>query len=199
MTHAGPTDPDAVREVFEASGALLAGHFLLSSGLHSPNYMQCALVLAQPEIASWLGHGLGGALREKKIETDLVVSPAMGGLFIGQEVARALGLSHYFTERENGVMALRRGFSIGRGQRVVVVEDVVTTGKSSREVMELLREKGAVIAGLGSIVDRGSPDLGVPTVSLLKMQISAYEPAICPLCKEGRPFVKPGSRVPPKP
>ena len=191
-------NPNEVRKAFEASGALLSGHFLLSSGLHSPDYMQCALVLSQPATASWLGDGLGNALREKKIEADLVVSPAMGGLFIGQEVARALGLSHYFTERDNGIMTLRRGFSVAPGQRVVVIEDVVTTGKSSREVMELLRAKGAAIVGLGSIVDRGSPDLGVPTVSLLKMRIPAYDPAACPLCKQGQSFVKPGSRAQPK-
>jgi orotate phosphoribosyltransferase len=190
--------PADIRAAFESSNALLTGHFLLSSGLHSPNYMQCALVLADPELAAWLGQGLAEALRAARLEPDLIVSPAMGGLFIGQEVARALGLKHYFAERENGVMTMRRGFSLKPGQRVVIVEDVVTTGKSSLEVMALLRAMDARVLGLASIVDRGSPDVGVPKVSLLSMDIPSFKPDACPLCKEDKPLIKPGSRTQPK-
>jgi orotate phosphoribosyltransferase len=186
-----------LKAAFVESGALLQGHFLLSSGLHSDQYMQCALVLAHPERAERLGKELSCFQKEK---ADLVVSPAMGGLIIGQEVARGLGLRHYFTERVEGQMALRRGFAIKKGERVVVVEDVVTTGKSSKEVMDLLRGMGAEIVGWLSVVNRSGQDLelNVPLRSLLKADIETFKPEECPLCKKGIPAVKPGSRPKPK-
>ncbi|MDE2237115.1 MAG: orotate phosphoribosyltransferase [Elusimicrobia bacterium] len=187
-------DPQRVRAAFEANGALLSGHFLLSSGLHSQRYLQCALVLSDPPTASWLGAELAAAVRTAGISANVVVSPALGGLFIGQEVARALGLRHLFSERDNGVMTLRRGFSIAAGSRALIVEDVVTTGKSSSEVVQLVRGHGGIVAGLASIVDRGAPDLGLPQLSLLRLEIPAFKPEDCPLCKQGLPFVKPGSR-----
>lgn len=186
-----------VKQLFLDSGALLEGHFLLSSGLHSAQYMQSALVLAQPDKAGLLGEALA---KLQKTKPDLVVSPAMGGLIIGHEVARALKVRAYFTERENGVMTLRRGFSLKPGEKVVVVEDVVTTAKSSGEVMALLRSLGAEVIGVLSIVNRGeqSVTLDVPFESLLKMKIASYKPEDCPLCREGLPLVKPGSRTKPK-
>lgn len=186
-----------VRELFLKHGALLEGHFLLSSGLHSPNYMQCALVLADPAAASELGEALAKLLPEKP---DLVVSPAMGGLIIGQEVARALGVRHYFMERADGKLVLRRGFSLKKGETFVVVEDVVTTGKSSQEVVDSAAEHGAKALGVLSVVDRtgGKSGLAVPLRSLLSISIPTHRPEECPLCKDGKPpAVKPGSR--PKP
>jgi orotate phosphoribosyltransferase len=177
--------------MFIESGALLEGHFLLSSGLHSPNYMQSALVLADPKRASLLGAALA---KLAPLKPDLIVSPAMGGLIIGQEVARALDVRHYFAERDNGLMSFRRGFSITKGESVIVIEDVVTTGKSSKEVMTLVRAQGGRVTNLLSIVDRGAPDLGVPAKSLLTLIFPTYDPKDCPLCKSGTPAVKPGSR-----
>lgn len=188
---------EGLRERFVKSGALLEGHFQLSSGLHSAQYMQCALLLAWPEQARAMGDALA-ALQKEKI--DLVLSPAMGGLIIGQEVARALNVRHYFTERQEGVMTLRRGFSLKPGEKLAVVEDVVTTGKSSKEVMDLARGLGAQVSGWLSIVNRSDRELSfdVPLRSLLKTSIKSYKPEECPLCKEGKPFVKPGSRPKPK-
>lgn len=185
--------PDQVQSLFVETGALLKGHFVLSSGLHSDQYMQCALVLARPDKAERLGAALA---RLAGGRPDLVVSPAMGGLIIGQEVARALGVRAYFTERQDGVMTLRRGFSVEPGERVVVVEDVVTTGKSSREVFSILEARGAKIAAWLSVVDRSNGQAGVK--SLLTLSIPAFEPASCPQCKAGVPAVKPGSRTVPK-
>jgi orotate phosphoribosyltransferase len=183
-----------VLESFEKTGALLKGHFQLSSGLHSPQYMQCALVLARPNHAAALGAALAQKLPEKP---DLVVSPAMGGLIIGHEVARALGVRAYFSERENGVMTLRRGFSLSPGERVVVVEDVVTTGKSSQEVIDVISASGARPIAVVSIVDRTSSkiSLSVPRFSLLKLDIPSYPSDNCPLCHDHAPIVKPGSRT----
>lgn len=196
-----------VLDQFQRTGAILTGHFLLSSGLHSDKYMQCARLLAHPDIAETLGRELGsrGAAREAA-KADLVVSPAMGGLIIGQEVARAMKLRHYFTERENGVMTLRRGFSIEPGEHVALVEDVVTTGKSSREVADLLASLGAKVVSWLSIVNRSgktapelSPSLpGVALRSLLTLEIQTFKPEDCPFCKQGVPVVKPGSRAQPK-
>lgn len=190
-------DPETVRGWFVDEGALLQGHFLLSSGLHSPQYLQCALVLARPQKAEALGRALAALLPPLSADVpDLVLSPAMGGLVIGHEVARALGIRAYFTERENGAMTLRRGFALKRGEKVVVVEDVVTTGKSSREVMDLVRARGAEPLALLSIVNRsgGSLHLGVPSASLLDIAIQCYRPQDCVLCRGGQPVVKPGSR-----
>lgn len=186
----------SLKSLFVDTGALLTGHFQLSSGLHSDQYMQCALLLSHPDRAESIGRALAELLDEP---VDIVVSPAMGGVVIGQEVARALKLRHLFAERENGVMTLRRGFSLAPGQRVVVVEDVITTGKSSREVIDLIRSKGAVPAAALAIVRRSAepPDLGVPVRSLLDHPIRSFRPEECPLCKQGSPVVKPGSRPQP--
>jgi orotate phosphoribosyltransferase len=182
-----------VEDLFEGCGALLKGHFLLSSGLHSDRYLQCALVLAEPARAEALGRALAAAIAPRP---DLVVSPALGGLIIGHEVARALGVRHFFTERVDGAVALRRGFALKPGERVLVVEDVVTTGKSTKEVFDVVRAAGAEAAGACAIVDRseGKAGLGVPFSALWTVSVPAWPPADCPLCRTGVPAVKPGSR-----
>ena len=180
-------------EVFEETGAYLKGHFRLTSGLHSSQYLQCALVLQHPAIAERLGRELAGRLPA----AGLVVSPAIGGLIIGHEVARALQCRFLFTERENGRMILRRGFSAGPGERAVVIEDVVTTGGSTREVIGVLRQAGVEVLGAGAIIDRsgGRADLGVPRVALPTLDATSWPPEACPLCQAGVPVVKPGSRL----
>ena len=187
-----------ILQLFRSTGAYLSGHFRLTSGLHSPEYLQSALVLQHPRHAADLGALLADALRALAAEpVGLVVSPALGGLIIGHEVARSLGARFMFTERdENRKMALRRGFTVSRGEPAVVVEDVVTTGGSTREVVDLLRAAGARPVAAGSIVDRsgGQADVGVPRVALVTLQVVAYDPAACPLCAQGVPAVKPGSR-----
>jgi orotate phosphoribosyltransferase len=190
--------PDSVIALFEQTGAYLKGHFRLTSGLHSPEYLQCALVLRYPSHAETLGRALAASLRDlagKPI--DLVVSPAMGGVIIGHEVGRALGVPAIFTERENGTMTLRRGFRVEPETTVVVVEDVVTTGGSTREVISLLRAAGANVLAAGSIIDRsgGTVDLGVPRAALATMKVTSWRPEECPLCAQGDPVVKPGSRA----
>lgn len=182
-----------IEDVFLDCGALLKGHFLLSSGLHSDRYLQCALVLAHPARAEEFGRALAGKIAAKP---DLVISPAMGGLIIGQEVARALGVRHYFTERVDGTVILRRGFSLKPGENVLVVEDVVTTGKSTKEVFEVIRAAGAVVSGACSVVDRseGKAALGVPYAALWTVAVPAWPADACPACKAGTPAVKPGSR-----
>jgi len=190
---------DNVLPIFEQTGAYLKGHFRLTSGLHSPEYLQCALVLRFPTHAETLGRSLATSLQTLAASQriDLVVSPAMGGVIIGHEVGRALGVPAIFTERENGTMTLRRGFSIEPGAVVVVVEDVVTTGGSTREVIALLRGLGAKVVAAGSIIDRsgGTADLGVPRAALTTMKVTAWKPEECPLCAQGSPVVKPGSRT----
>lgn len=183
-----------IENLFLEHGALLKGHFLLSSGLHSDRYLQCALVLAQPGAAEQLGRELASKVAAKP---DLVLSPAMGGLMIGHEVARALGVRHYFTERADGTMVLRRGFALKPGEKVVVVEDVVTTGKSTKEVFEVVKAAGAEVAGALSVVDRseGKSNLGVPYAALWAVSVPAWKPEDCPQCKAGVPAVKPGSRT----
>lgn len=190
--------PEAVRRHFEETGALLTGHFRLSSGLHADRYLQCAKVLQHPERAGALGSALAALLAPEG--PGVVVSPAMGGVVIGHEVGRGLGRRAIFTERVDGVFALRRGFALDAGERVAVVEDVVTTGKSTREVLDVLRRAGAVPVVCGSIVDRrpaaektGAVD-GVPYRALLALDVPAWEPAACPLCARGEPVVAPGSR-----
>ena len=182
-----------IENIFLDCGALLKGHFLLSSGLHSDRYLQCALVLAHPAHAEEFGRALAGKITAK---TDLVISPAMGGLIIGQEVARALGVRHYFTERVDGSVTLRRGFSVKPGENILVVEDVVTTGKSTKEVFEVIRAAGAVVSGACSVVDRseGKAALGVPYAALWTVAVTAWTEGACPACKAGTPAVKPGSR-----
>lgn len=190
---------DETLALFERTGAYLHGHFRLTSGLHSPEYMQCALVLQHPEHAEQLGTRLATALQNINPSTniDVVASPAIGGLIIGHEVARALKARSVFTERDaNGKMALRRGFQVQPGETAVVIEDVITTGGSSREVYELLRDAGVQVVAAGSIIDRsaGEANLGVPRVALASLRVTAYPESECPLCRDGIPVEKPGSR-----
>jgi orotate phosphoribosyltransferase len=183
-------------ELFKKTGAYLKGHFRLTSGLHSPEYLQCALVLQHPENAALLGEELASRLADQG-KVDVVASPAIGGLIIGHEVARHLGARFIFTERDaTNAMVLRRGFSVEAGETAVVVEDVVTTGGSSREVIEVLRGAGVTVSAAGSVIDRsgGHVELGVPRVALATLKVIAYPPDDCPLCKSGSPVVKPGSR-----
>jgi orotate phosphoribosyltransferase len=189
------TDSDAVLALFRASGALLEGHFQLSSGLHSSRYLQCALVLEDPRRAEQLGQSLAARLADAGIAT--VVSPALGGLIIGHEVARALGVRHLFTERDaSGQAVLRRGFTLRPADRVAVIEDVVTTGLSTREVIEVVRAAGAEVVAVGAIVDRsgGRAGFDVPFASLVTLDVPAMKPEACTLCQAGQPVVKPGSR-----
>jgi orotate phosphoribosyltransferase len=185
-------------ELFRERGALLEGHFLLSSGLHSPRYLQCALVLCDPPLATRLGGELAGRLRALVgPAVPTVVAPALGGVLVAHEVARALGARGLFTERQGGVMVLRRGFRLDAGEPVVVVEDVITTGGSTREVMEAVARAGARTLAVGSLVDRsgGSVELGVPRTSLLSLDVESFAPERCPLCAQGSQPVKPGSRA----
>jgi orotate phosphoribosyltransferase len=187
---------NATLAVFHETGAYLKGHFQLTSGLHSGEYLQCALVLQHPALAERLGRDLAGRLPK----CDVVAAPALGGLIIGHEVARALGCRFIFTERDaHGKMVLRRGFSVQPDEIAVVVEDVVTTGGSTGEVIQTLKSQGARVAGAGSIIDRsgGKADLGVPRVALATLEVNAWVPADCPLCKQGIPLEKPGSRATP--
>jgi orotate phosphoribosyltransferase len=185
-----------VLTIFRRSGALLEGHFRLSSGLHSPGYLQCALVLQHPREAEALGAALGNIVRSLGVQT--VLSPALGGIVIGQEVGRALGVRAIFAERQDGTLTLRRGFALDQGEKVLVVEDVVTTGGSTRETMDVARAAGATVVGACAIVDRsgGRQGLDVPFHALLPMDVKAYKEDECPLCKQGLPVVKPGSRTP---
>jgi orotate phosphoribosyltransferase len=189
---------EPILQLFRSTGAYLRGHFRLTSGLHSAEYLQCALVLQYPQHAETLGRLLARALRELVSEPIRVVaSPALGGVVIGYEVARALETRFLFTERDsNGKMTLRRGFVIRPGETAVVVEDVITTGGSTRDVVDILSAAGARVLAAGSIIDRsgGRADVGVPRASLATMQVSAHYPEGCPLCAQGIPVVKPGSR-----
>lgn len=179
---------------FEETGALLSGHFRLSSGLHSDRYLQCARLLQWPDRAETAGRQLAERLAE--FGPRVIVAPAMGGLIIGHEVARALKVPFLFAERQEGTFTLRRGFSIEPETPVAIVEDVFTTGKSTREVIEMLREIGARVVSAGSIVDRGLPPgaLPVPSRSLLTLNVPAWSEADCPLCAKGVPLSTPGSR-----
>jgi orotate phosphoribosyltransferase len=178
---------------FEETGALLTGHFRLSSGLHSDRYLQCARLLMWPERAEAAGRELAALLA---VQASAVVSPALGGLIIGHEVARALRVPFLFAERQQGRFALRRGFVLEPGEPIVVVEDVLTTGKSTREVIETVEGHHARVLAAGSIVDRGLPEgaLPVPWRSLLKLSVPAWPEAECPLCRKGVPLDTPGSR-----
>ncbi len=186
-----------VQTLLTETGALLTGHFLLSSGLHSPNYVQCARLLQFPSVAEQIGKALAEKLLAVAPAPDFVAAPAIGGIVIAHEVARALGVRCIFTEREQGEMTLRRGFAVDTGERAFVVEDVVTTGGSTRETMTALEKAGATVIGVGSIIDRSSApvELGVPRESLIQLQIPTYSPDDCPLCAAGIPAVKPGSRT----
>lgn len=187
-------DRDALLDLFRRCSALLEGHFRLSSGLHSPGYLQCALVLQHPQHAATLGAAI--AEHVKDLRPTTVLSPALGGLIIGHEVARALGARAIFAEREDGTLRLRRGFSISDAERVLVVEDVVTTGGSTRETMQVARAAGAQVVAAGAVVDRsgGKASLDVPLYALLSIDLPTYDPAACPLCVQGAPISKPGSR-----
>jgi orotate phosphoribosyltransferase len=180
-----------------ACGAHQHGHFQLSSGLHSGDYLQCALFLAHPRRAARSGELLAEAIGEAGLEPQLIVAPAMGGLVIGHETARTLDIPFIFTERADGTMALRRGFGIGPGHKVVVVEDVVTTGRSTREVIEILRGLGADVLGVASMVNRSGvlqPFEPLPYRALLEVEFPTWRPEECPLCRDEVPISKPGSR-----
>jgi len=200
-------------DLFQRSGALLEGHFRLTSGLHSSGYLQCALVLQHPAHAEALGRALGELTRT--LRPTVVLSPALGGIVIGQEAGRALGVRAIFAERQDGALMLRRGFTLSETDRVLVVEDVLTTGGSTRETMQVATASGAHVVGAASIVDRSggsglgrvvsdSPGVGrvlsdpasdVPFHALLSIDLPTYEPDKCPLCAQGLPVVKPGSRA----
>ena len=188
-------DQKEILEIFKKSNALLEGHFLLTSGRHSDRYMQCAQVLRFPDYTEKLCKVIVDAYKDAGVE--LVIGPAMGGILVAYEVARQLGVPNIFAERENGKMTLRRNFSIEKGQKVLVVEDVVTTGGSVQEVIDIVREQGGEVVGVGVLVDRsnGKVDLGVKLCPVLSMDVVSYEAADCPMCKAGEsePY-KPGSR-----
>ncbi len=191
--------PDRVLDLFAQTGAYLQGHFRLSSGLHSSGYLQSALVLQYPKYAELLGRKLAKALSgwTEKTPISSVISPALGGLIIGHEVARALGVRFLFTERDaDRKMSLRRGFSIAPGEKLIVIEDVITTGGSTREVIDVVRALGGVAVAAGSIVDRsgGAADLGIPRAALETLSVPVWESERCPLCLKGEPVTKPGSR-----
>jgi orotate phosphoribosyltransferase len=188
--------PEEVIERFKETGALLEGHFQLTSGLHSATYLQCALVLQHPRDAERFGQSIAEHYRNSGIEA--VVSPAIGGLIIGYEVARALGVRFLWTERDNGRMAVRRGFTVQPGEKLLVVEDVITTGGSTFETIEALRAYGAEIVGAASIIDRssGRADVSVPRVALATLSVPSVNPSDCEACARGETAVKPGSRKP---
>ena len=185
-----------ILNVFKRLGALLDGHFLLSSGLHSGQYLQCARVLMDTKIASDLGARLAAQLMAAGVTPDVVVAPAMGGIVVGHEVARGFGCRSLFTEREGATMTLRRGFTLAPGETVVVVEDAVTTGKSTREVIAVVEAAGAKVIGIASLVDRSSGKAGfeIPFETLLRITAETWGAAACPLCAAGSVAVKPGSR-----
>ena len=190
-----PKDLSTILDRFRRVGGLLEGHFRLTSGLHSAGYLQSALVLQHPREAEACGAALAEQLRG--LGAQVVLSPALGGIVIGQEVARALGVRAVFAERQDGRLALRRGFTLEPGEKVLVVEDVVTTGGSTRETIDVARAAGAVVVGAAAIIDRsgGQQRLDVPFHALAEVSLPTYEPESCPLCLAGQPVVKPGSRT----
>ena len=181
--------------LYEKTGALMRGHFRLTSGLHSDVYLQSALVLQYPEHAAALGAALAAPFREADVAT--VLAPAIGGILVAHEVARALGVRCLFTERENGVMTLRRGFTLSAGEHCLVVEDVITTGGSTREVVECVEGAGGIVVGVGALIDRsgGAARFAVKRVALATVQAKTWTPEECPLCQTGSHAVKPGSRT----
>jgi len=187
------TEKDILK-LFDKYGALLTGHFRLSSGLHSGKYLQCALILQHPDIAAKLAKEIAGKFSKEKI--GVVVGPALGGVTIAYEVARALGVRGIFTERSEGAMVLRRGFEIKPGENALVVEDVVTTGGSTKEVIDVVKRSGGKIAGVGCIIDRsgGNAAFGARFESLTRIEIETFDEKLCPFCKKGEPLTKPGSR-----
>jgi len=187
---------EEVLDLFTRSGALLEGHFLLSSGLHSNRYLQCALVLQHPRQAAMLGTALAELLGKFNGPPDFVIAPALGGILVAHEVARAAGVRGLFAERQEGMLKLRRGFQIKPGEKCYVVEDVLTTGGSTRETMEVVAREGGTVIAAGCLIDRsgGRIDLGVPRVALAVLDIPTFSPEECPLCKTGSLAIKPGSR-----
>ena len=181
-----------VRQLLEETGALLTGHFRLSSGLHSPNYVQCARLLEHPRNARALGEAIASRIKD----VDKIVAPALGGVIIGYTVAQALDVPFVFTERKDGAMTLRRGFRIQPGERIVIVEDVVTTGKSTRETVEVVTQQGGVVVGFASILNRsGKPNpFDAPYESLLALNLDTNEESACDLCARGVALDAPGSR-----
>jgi orotate phosphoribosyltransferase len=186
--------PEEVKAILQEAGAIQAGHFLLSSGLHSPVYIQCAAVFQYPRQAERLGAEMNELFADDRV--DAVISPAVGGIVTGQEVARARGARAIFAERESGTMRLRRGFRMKPGEQILVVDDVMTRGGSLGELLELVREWDGRAVGIAVVVDRSSGDLHweVPVKSLVHMEVVTYVPRVCPLCRDGVPLVKPGSR-----
>jgi orotate phosphoribosyltransferase len=190
-------DPTAehLLAIFKQTGALLEGHFQLTSGLHSDRYLQCALVLQFPKHAEWVGRAIGDHFSNEQI--DAVVAPAVGGIIVAHETARALSTRALFTERDAGTMRFRRGFQLREGERVLVVEDVVTTGGSTRETIDCVTAAGGRVVGAASMVDRsgGRVDVGTRRIALLTLEVATFDPDQCPLCKSGSAAVKPGSRA----
>jgi orotate phosphoribosyltransferase len=190
-------DPNEILETFRKHSALLEGHFILSSGLHSDRYIQCALVLQHPRLAEHLSKALAQKLEQLK--PKVVAAPALGGVIVAHEVARALGVRAVFTERDpakRDVMTLRRGFQFAPGEPTIVVEDVITTGGSTIETIATVEQAGARVVGVGALVDRsgGRVEFHLPKAALITLEVQNYDPASCPLCKAGIPAVKPGSR-----
>lgn len=183
-------------EILSKLGALRTGHFRLTSGRHSDRYMQCARLFEHPPESEDLCARLAGAFPRGGTSADMVAGPALGGVIMAYEIAKALGARNIFTERENGVMTLRRGFNVEKGERVLIVEDVVTTGGSVKEVIKIIRDAGAIVVGVGAIVDRsnGGVDFGVDFKALVSLDIKSWDEAECPLCARGVPVIKPGSR-----
>lgn len=193
MESSGLSSEELIK-IFERKEALLTGHFLLSSGLHSDKYLQCALVLQYPDVAGRIGSAMAELFADEK--PDCVVGPAIGGIVVAQEVARALGVRAMFSERESGSMTLRRGFSVEKGERVLVVEDVITTGGSVQEAVDALAKMGANVVGVGVIIDRsgGRAAFSVPFRALARLDVGTYSEEECPLCSRGERVYKPGSR-----
>lgn len=185
---------EELNKILREAGAIRTGHFLLSSGLHSPVYIQCALVFQHPRQAERLGAEMAGLFAQERV--DAVISPAVGGIVAGQEVARALGVRALFAERESGTMRLRRGFQIQPGERILVVDDVMTRGGSVGETAGVVRERAGEVVGIAVVVDRSGGDVRweVPLRSLVRMEVVTYTSEACPLCRDGLPLVKPGSR-----
>lgn len=185
---------NSILDHFKNTDALLEGHFILSSGLHSPNYLQCALALQYPSDAALYGRKIAEQFVDSNVDT--VASPAIGGLIIGYAAAQALNVRFIWTERQDGEMTLRRGFSIKPKERILVVEDVITTGGSTRECIAALEKHGADVIAAASIIDRsdGTADVGVPRISLASLDVPSYSPDNCPLCQSGDEAYKPGSR-----
>jgi orotate phosphoribosyltransferase len=187
------TSAETILSIFRETGGLLEGHFQLTSGLHSSTYFQCAKVLQHPRHAEFLCGILAAHFRNRPV--DVVIAPAMGGIVVSQEVGRQLGVRSIFAERSDGMMQIRRGFSIGRGERVLVCEDVITTGGSVKEVIDIVAQNGGALAGVGAIVDRSGGRSGLPDfLATITLEVTTYRPADCPLCNAGQPVVKPGSR-----